>query len=122
MPRQKDREEACRLEGGATKWDQSFAVSIGLGSADIEPGFIEQNALDGAEYLVAALLGMTRAGNDGVGEEGNLGSVAEMLGVGGDAVRGRKMTVRPAFKAFGFNALTRRKADVKFGRLRAKDN
>jgi len=38
------------------------------------------------------------------------------------AVQGRKMTVRPAFKAFGFNALTRRKANVKFGGLRAIGN
>jgi len=34
----------------------------------------------------------------------------------GDAVRGRKMTVQPAFKAFKFNALTKRAVDAKFGR------
>jgi hypothetical protein len=40
----------------------SFAVSIGLGSAEIEPGFIARKTRDGAEILVAALLGMTSCG------------------------------------------------------------
>jgi len=38
-------------------------------------------------------------------------------GAGESAIQGRKMTVEPAFKAFKFNALTKRTADAKFGRL-----
>jgi hypothetical protein len=33
-----------------------------------------------------------------------------------------EITVRPSFKAFGFNALILAAADVKFGRLRAWEN
>ena len=63
-----------------------------------------------------------RDDNEGQWKMGSVGERRFPFSVRGMPIRGRKMTFRPAIKAFEFNALTRRKVDVNFGRLRARDN